>query len=81
MARGWALLTSNSQDFTGDAVRYDYDVIGVEAIRFFDTKPDRTNATVRKISGAVRRSGIATKKGNFWLQVRDDGSFHLLQLV
>ena len=25
-ARGWAILTKNSQDFIHDAVRYDYDV-------------------------------------------------------
>ncbi len=81
MARGWAVLTNNSQDFIDEAARHDYDVIGVEGIRFVDTKPDRTNETVRKISRAVRRSGIATMKGNFWLQVRDDGTFHLRQLV
>src|SRR5579862_5312595 len=67
-ARGWAILTRNSQDFVQDAVRYDYDVIGLEDIRFVDDKPDRANATVRKISGAVRRSQLATRKGNFWLK-------------
>ena len=80
-ARGWAILTKNSQDFIDDAVRYDYDVIGIEDIRFIDDQPDRTNETVRKISQAVRRSQIATRKGNFWLRVRDNGSFHLQQLV
>lgn len=81
MARGWAVLTSNSRDFIEDAVRYDYDVIGVEEIRFIDTKRDRTNDTVRKISGAVRRSRLATTRGNFLLKVRDNGSFHLQQLA
>ena len=80
-ARGWAILTRNSQDFVTEAVRYDYDVIGIEDVRFVDDKPDRTNDTVRKISAAVRRSQIATRKGNFWLKVRDNGSFHLEQLV
>ena len=80
-ARGWAILTKNSQDFIDDAVRYDYDVIGIEDIRFIDDGPDRTNETVRKISQAVRRSQIATHKGNFLLKVRDNGSFHLQQLV
>jgi hypothetical protein len=80
-ARGWAILTKNSQDFVEEAVRYDYDVIGIEDIKFIDDKPDRTNETVRKISNAVRRSKLATSKGNFWLKVRDNGSFHLEQLV
>lgn len=80
-ARGWAILTRNSQDFVDEAVRYDYDVIGIEDVRFVDDKPDRTNGTVRKISAAVRRSQLATRKGNFWLKVRDDGSFHLEQLA
>ena len=79
-ARGWAILTKNSQDFIHDAVRYDYDVIGIEDIRFVDAKPDRTNDTVQKISAAVRRSQIG-RKGNFWLKVRDNGSFHLEQLL
>ena len=80
-ARGWAILTKNSRDFINDAVRYDYDVIAVEDIRFIDDLPDRTNETVRKISGAVRRSQLATRKGNFCLKVRDNGSFHLEQIV
>jgi hypothetical protein len=80
-ARGWAILTKNSQDFVEDAVRYDYDVIGIEDIKFIDSQSDRTNETVRKISNAVRRSKLATTKGNFWLKIRDNGSFHLEQLV
>jgi hypothetical protein len=80
-ARGWAVLTKNSQDFVYDAVRYDYDVIGIEDVKFVDDRVDRTNETVRKISAAVRRSQIGTRKGNFWLKVRDNGSFQLEQLV
>src|SRR6266480_2153324 len=49
-ARGWAILTRNSQDFVHDAVRYDYDIIGIEDVKFIDSKPERTNETVRKIS-------------------------------
>jgi len=79
--RGWAILTKNSKDFTDDAVRYDYDVIGIEDIKFVDDKADRTNETVRKVSNAVRRSQLGVRKGNFWLKVRDSGSFHLEQLV
>jgi len=80
-ARGWAILTRNSQDFVSGAVRYDYDIIGIEDIKFVDDKGERTNETVRKISDAVRRSRIGTRKGNFWLKIRDNGSFHLEQLV
>lgn len=80
-ARGWAILTKNSQDFVYEAVHYDYDVIGIEDIKFVDDKADRTNDTVRKISAAVRRSQLGTRKGNFWLKVRDNGSFHLEQLI
>jgi hypothetical protein len=80
-ARGWAILTKNSQDFIDEAVRYDYDVIGIEDVKFVDNKPDRTNETVRKISNAVRRSQLGTRKGNFSLKVRDNGSFHLEQLL
>ena|SRR5580693_2638335 len=80
-ARGWAILTKNSRDFIDEAVRYDYDVIGIEDIKFVDDQAARTNETVRKISSAVRRSQLATRKGNFWLKIRDNGSFHLEQLV
>jgi hypothetical protein len=80
-ARGWAILTKNSRDFIDEAVRYDYDVIGIEDIKFVDGRADRTNETIRKISSAVRRSQLATRKGNFWLKIRDSGAFHLEQLV
>jgi len=80
-ARGWAILTRNSDDFINDAVRYDYDIIAVEDIKFLDTLATRSNDTVRKISAAVRRSEIGSRRGNFLLQVRDNGSFHLKQLV
>jgi len=80
-ARGWAIVTKNSTDFVDDAVRHDYDVIGIEDIKFVDAKQDRTNETVRKISNAVRRSQIGTRKGNFWLKIRDNGSYHMEQLV
>ena len=80
-ARGWAILTRNSKDFVDDAVRYDYDVIGIEDVKFIDHKPDRTNETIRMISNAVRRSKLATTKGNFLLKIRDNGSFYLEQLV
>lgn len=75
-ARGWAILTCNSKDFVDDAVRYDYDVISIEGIKFLDT-----NETVKKISEAVRRSKIGVTRGNFCLQIHDDGSFGLEQLV
>ena len=63
-ARGWAVLTRNSRDFVEDAVRYDYDVIGLEDVKFVDDRGDRTNDTVRKISAAVRRSQLGTRKGD-----------------
>jgi len=80
-ARGWAILTRNSQDFVDDAVRFDYDVIGIEDVRFLDDRPNETNEIVRKVSGAVRRSQLGTRRGNFWLQIRDNGTFRLKQLV
>lgn len=71
-ARGWTILTRSPLQFVDDAVRYDYDVIGIDEV---------ASDAVGKISEAVRRSQLATRKGNFWLRVRDNGSFHLQQLV
>jgi hypothetical protein len=65
MARGWAILTRNSHDFIDDAVRHDPDVIGIEDVKFIDVKQNRTNEMVRKISAAVRRSQIGTRRGTF----------------
>jgi hypothetical protein len=84
--QGWAILRNNSQDFIDEAVpyeavRYDYDVIGIEDIKFVDGRPDRTNEIVGKISKAVRRGQLATRKGIFWLKIRDNGSFHLEPLL
>jgi hypothetical protein len=78
---GWTIVTRNSEDFIDDANHYDYDIIAIESIRFTDDRQDRTNQTVVKIAGALRRSQLATRKGNFLLRVLDDGSFHLRQLV
>jgi hypothetical protein len=77
---GWTIATKNSQDFVDDALHYDYDIIALEDVRFIDSKPDRTNQTVSKITGALMRSQLASRKGNFVLKIRDDGSFHLRQL-
>jgi quinoprotein glucose dehydrogenase len=54
-----------------EATRYDYHVIGIEDVKFIDDK----------ISNAVRRSQIGTRKGDFHLKIRDNGSFHLEQLI
>jgi hypothetical protein len=77
---GWTILTRNSNDFVDDALHYDYDIIALEAVKFIDGKQDRTNHTVLKVAGAVKRSQLASRKGNFMLSIRDDGSFHLRQL-
>jgi hypothetical protein len=74
-AHGSAILTKNSQAFVDDAVRYDYDVIGIEEVK--DDGPE----AVRRISGAIRRSHLPSRKGNFWLNIRNDGSFQLRQLI
>jgi len=77
---GWTIATKNSQDFLDDALHYDYDVMALEDVKFIGSKPDRTNQTVAKIAGALTRSQLASRKGNFVLKIRDDGSFHLRQL-
>jgi hypothetical protein len=74
-ARGWAILTKNPQALVDDAVRYDYDVISIEEVK--DDGPE----AVRRISAAIRRSHLQSRKGNFWLNVRDGGPFELRQLV
>jgi hypothetical protein len=80
-ARGWVILTQNSKDFVDDAPRFDYDVIGVEDIKFIDNDPTRKNQTVRKISNAVRRSQLGSRRGTFLLTIKDDGSYHLRELL
>jgi hypothetical protein len=67
---GCGIVTMRTASFLDDANHFDYDVIAIE-----------TNGTVVKIAGALRRSDLATRKGNFLLRVLDDGSFHLRQLV
>lgn len=81
MASGWCILTRNSKDFRNYAVKYDFDVISIETIKFQDTDPTMHNQTVRKVINAVRKSGLATRKGNFFLTVFDDGKFLLEELA
>jgi hypothetical protein len=66
---GWTIVTRNPEDFVGDAIRFDYDIIAIET------------DDIAKIAAAIRRSSLATRKGNFLLRVLGDGSFHLRQLV
>jgi hypothetical protein len=81
LAEGWAILTKNSKRFLEDAVAGDYDVISLEKVRFIDDDKTRKNQTVKKITHAIRNSGLYTKKGNFHLDVHDDGTFTLTQLT
>jgi len=81
LAEGLAILTKNSQDFLEDAVSGDFDVISVEGIKYLDTDKTRKNQTVKKIINAIRDSGLYLKKGHFNLIVKDDGSFHLKELI
>lgn len=78
---GDVIITKNAKDFVNDAVRWDYDIIDIQAIQFIDTKEDRTNQTVVKIAKAIRESGISTIKGNWKLTIQDDGSFKMTELV
>ncbi len=80
-AKGCMILTKNSKDFVDDAPRFDYDVIGVEDIKFIDNSPTRTNQTVKKISNAIRRAQIGKRRGTFLLAIKDDGSYHLQELL
>lgn len=81
LAEGTAILTNNSKDFLQYAVADDYDVISVELLKFIDVEPTRKNQTARKISTAIRESGLTFLKGNFNLIIKNDGSFTLKPLV
>jgi hypothetical protein len=76
-ARGFAILTRNSEAFIYDAVLLDYDVISVEDLKLIEEGAERIKEQVGKISAAVRRSRLRSRRGNVLLKVRDDGSFHL----
>lgn len=80
LAEGSAILTKNSKDFIYDAVRFDYDVIGVELVKFLDATQDENNITARKISRAITDSGFYNLRGNFHLKIYDDGKYDLIQL-
>lgn len=76
-AREEAVLTRNPEAFMYDAVRLDYDVISVEDLKLIDHGPDRIKEEADKVSAAIRRSRLGSRRGNFLLKVREDGSFHL----
>jgi hypothetical protein len=80
LAEGSAILTKNSKDFIYDAVRFDYDVIGIELIKYLDTTQDANNITARKISKAITDSGFYNFRGNFHLKIYDDGTYDIVQL-
>lgn len=79
-ARGCAILTQNPEAFIYDAVRLDYDVISIDDLKFLDQGRERIKEAADKISAAIRRSRLGSRRGNFLLKVREDGSFHLEEL-
>ena len=80
LAQGSAILTKNSKDFIEDAVRFDYDIIGIEDIKFIDKATDHTNLTAKKISKAIRTSQFYNIRGNFLLKIHDDGTYKVIPL-
>jgi hypothetical protein len=77
---GWCIVTDHSEAFIADALHYDYDIIGLDDLALIDAMAHGINETVVKIVGALQRSGVALRKGNFVLTIREDGAFHLRQL-
>lgn len=80
LAEGWLILTKNEKDFIDDAKAFDYDIISIRTIKYIDTNKTRKNSTVKKIADAIRYSGISLKKGNFLLEVFDNGKHRLQSL-
>jgi hypothetical protein len=80
LAQGSAILTKNTKDFINDAVRFDYDIIGIEDIRFVDDAKDHKNKTAKKISDAIRGSQFYNVRGNFLLKVHDNGKYTVTTL-
>ena len=61
-------------------MRFDYDVIGIEDIRFLDDAKDHKNKTAKKISDAIRGSQFYNVRGNFLLKVHDNGKYTVTTL-
>jgi hypothetical protein len=80
MAEGTLIITKNSKDFIDDAVSFDYDVVGVEGIKFIDTEKSKKNQTTRKIVSAIAKSRIWNLIGYYFLEVKDNGTFNLKKL-
>jgi hypothetical protein len=81
LAEGTVILTKNSKDFVNDAVRFDYDIVAIENIKFIDTDKTRKNQTVEKVSNAIRESDFASKRGNFLLTIEDTGHYRIKSLT
>ena len=57
-AKNWAILTQNSSDLIDDACRLDYDVIGIEDLKYIGEPEHHIDQTARKICDAIRRSHL-----------------------
>jgi hypothetical protein len=81
LLEGCAILTNNSKDFIDDAYSMDYDILGIEDIKFIDDAQDGKNQTVKIIEQAIRASTISSLKGNFLLRIYNDGKWKLEDLA
>lgn len=75
--QGDVLITKNIRDFKTFAVRFDFDLIDISAIRFEDKQRGAENITAQKIANAISRSSFSQARGNFCLVIYDDGSYKI----
>jgi len=74
------LITNNSKDFVIDALVHDFDIIATESIKFIDDKKDRKNELAIKIASAIRESNISLRRGNWIMNLKNDGTYNLKEL-
>jgi hypothetical protein len=80
IVEGTAILTMKSE-FIKRAMELDYDVILLSEL--IEVKEDQTamNLLAEKVTCAVRESAFYCKRGNWLLQVNEDGSWSLKEIV
>jgi len=81
LMQGMSVLTKNDDDFQVDAVIHDFDIISIKNLKFIDGDTSSKNKTVSIIAKAIRQSKFYNKRGNWLLNIMNDGSFNLEQLV
>lgn len=80
IVEGNAVVVRDAKAFLKDAKAFDFDIILLQEPIDLDGDDASRDQLAEKIAAAVRQSEIYMKRGNFFLTLYPDGSWHIKEI-